>query len=138
VTVTPETRLGTVAELFRRHDFKSLPVVADGRRLRGMITQNDLIQHARRDAMGRGGGFAAAVRRMADATGLSPMRAGDVMRTEIAVVSPGDGIGGLIGLMADRGAQAVPVVDDDRVVGVVTRSDLIALLARRSLVAGPQ
>lgn len=137
VTVAPQTRLGTVAELFRRHDFKSLPVVADGSRLRGLITQNDLIQHARRDALGRGGGFAAAMRRMADATGLSPMRAGDVMRTEIAIVSPGDGIGGLIGLMADKGAQAVPVVDHDRLVGIVTRSDLIALLARRSLLTRP-
>jgi CBS domain-containing membrane protein len=48
VSGSQNTRLGTVADLFRRHRLKTVPVVDSGDRLRGIITQNDLIQRARR------------------------------------------------------------------------------------------
>jgi CBS domain-containing membrane protein len=33
--------------------------------------------------------------------------------------------------MSDGGAEAVPVVDSGRIVGIVTRSDLVSALAHR-------
>ncbi|WP_232059105.1 CBS domain-containing protein [Kineobactrum salinum] len=38
-------------------------------------------------------------------------------------------MGALIPLLADHGVQAVPINADERLVGVVTRSDLLAVLA---------
>ena len=55
------------------------------------------------------------------------------MTAELRQVSPHDGIGVLVQLLADGGIQAAPVVDGDRLVGVVTRSDLIAALARQTV-----
>lgn len=134
VSVTPETRLGVVADLFRQHRFKTLPVVAEGGKLCGIITQNDLIQRARGEALGSGTGFAAAMTRLADVA-RGGLRAGDIMTAELRTVTPEDGIGILVHLLADDGVQATPVVAGDRLAGIVTRSDLLAVLARQTLLA---
>ena len=135
VTVTPETRLGRVADLFREHRFKTLPVVEGGGRLRGIITQNDLIQRTRGDAALRRDSFASALLGMLD-TVRGALVARDVMTAEVQTVAPGNGIGILVHLLADGGVQAAPVVVDGRLEGIVTRSDLLAVLARRTLLAG--
>jgi CBS domain-containing membrane protein len=136
VTVIPETGLGMVADLFRRHRFKTLPVVDDSGDLCGIITQNDLIQRAQLDSVRGGLGFARSLRRLASPARKAGPRARDIMTTDLRDVGPGDGIGGLIRLLADGGVQAAPVVEGARLVGIVTRSDLIAVLARQTLLAG--
>lgn len=136
VTIAPDTRLGIVADLFRRHRFKTLPVVdADGA-LRGIITQNDLIQRARLDSVSGGTGFATSLTRLADTARGGRLRAHDIMTTDLHTVRPADGVGLLVQLLADGGVQAAPVVEGAHLVGIVTRSDLIAVLARRTLLAG--
>lgn len=135
VSVSPETRLGRVADLFRRHRFKTLPVVEGDGRLCGIITQNDLIQRARGDALLRGDSFASGLLGM-----LNTVRGGlvarDVMTARVRAVAPDDGIGTLVQLLADGGVQAAPVVASGRLHGIVNRSDLLAVLARRTVLAG--
>lgn len=131
VSVSPYTRLGTVADLFRRHHFKTVPVVYAGDELCGIITQNDLIQRAREDALAHRQGFAAAMSRLAGAAIRNRTCAADIMTTDLVTVGPDDRVGDLIRLLADGGVQAVPVVEHGRLVGIVTRSDLIAVLARQ-------
>lgn len=136
VTVSPQTRLGIIADLFRRHRFKTLPVVESDGTLCGIITQNDLIQRARHDSMSRGGRFATSLTHLADTARDGRLRACDVMTPDLRIVEAEDGIGTLVQLLADGGVQAAPVVEGARLVGIVTRSDLIAVLARRTLLAG--
>lgn len=133
VTVTPDARLRLVADLFQRHDFKTLPVVTGDGRLAGIITQNDLIQRARRAALGAS--FADSLGRVLGAARIGGLRARDIMRQDLPNVAPADGVGVLVQLLADGGVQAAPVVEADRLVGIVTRSDLIAVLARQTLLA---
>ncbi|MDR9395734.1 MAG: HPP family protein [Roseovarius sp.] len=135
VTVTPATRLGRVADLFREHRFKTLPVVEPDSTLCGIITQNDLIQRARGDAALRHDGFASALLGMLDSV-RGGLVARDVMTTDLRTVAPADGIGALVHLLADGGVQAAPVVTAARLDGIATRSDLLAVLARRTVLAG--
>ena len=58
------------------------------------------------------------------------------MTTELGTVRPDEGIGVLVQLLADGGVQAAPVVESARLVGIVTRSDLIAVLTRQTPIAG--
>jgi CBS domain-containing membrane protein len=74
--------------------------------------------------------------RLARAARGDRMRAGDIMTTDLTTVRPGDGVGVLVRLLADGGVQAGRVVEGGRLVGVVTRSDLIAVLARRTMLDG--
>lgn len=135
VSVAPDTRLGAIADLFRRHRFKTIPVVSGDRRLEGIISQNDLIQRARDLTLPEAGGFARSLRMLLDAGGRG-LAARDVMTAGLRTVAPGDGIGVLVQLLADGGVQAAPVVEGGRLVGIVTRSDLLAVLAHRTVLAG--
>ncbi|TWI35837.1 HPP family protein [Paracoccus sulfuroxidans] len=140
VAVRVGTRLSVLADLFRKHDFKTVPVVGAQGRLRGLISQNDLIQRARDHATSHHNSFAAAMGALARATVRGSMRAGDIMRRDPKAVAPSTPIGELIPMLADQGLQAVPVVQDERLVGIVTRSDMMRVLAQgltlRPLIAG--
>jgi CBS domain-containing membrane protein len=130
VTVGPEASLGQVAEIFRTRGFTSLPVV-DGDRLLGLIFQIDLIRRARDDAFRKHHSLLAALMRLIDDHRATAPRAGDIVQDAGVRVAPDLPVGGLLPLLADGGAEAVPVVDGSRIVGIVTRSDLVSALARR-------
>lgn len=135
VRVAPATRLRVVADLFRRHAFKALPVCDTGDRLVGIITQNDLIQRARRDARLEHRSFAEALSGLLR-TPAKPPRARDIMTHDPITVLVDTPVGALLHLLADGGVQAVPVLEGARMVGILTRSDLLAVLARDALWAG--
>ena len=132
-TVTPETRLRDVAELFRRHRFKTLPVTGLQGELLGVITQNDLIQRARDEAILHEASFARALSSLLLPGRDAPLRAADIMSPPGETVAPSDSIGVLVKSLADGGVQAIPVVDQGKLTGIVTRSDLLAALAHMPL-----
>ncbi len=126
VTVAPEATLVEVAGLFRAHEFTSPPVVRSDGQLAGVILQIDLIRKAGVEAMHLHRGFARLVTR-----GQQRLRAGDIMQVAMPRATPYTPVGALLPLMSDGGAEAVPVVVDGRIVGIVTRSDLVSALAHR-------
>lgn len=132
-TVTPETRLRDVAELFRRHRFKTLPVTGKSGELLGVITQNDLIQRARSEALLHHETFAQALSALLARRKEAPVYAAQIMSPPGETIGPDDGIGVLVPLLADGGLQAVPVISDGKLAGIVTRSDLISALVHLPL-----
>ncbi|MDO9523938.1 MAG: HPP family protein [Gemmobacter sp.] len=130
VTVTAATPLGTVADLFRDHRIKTLPVVDGTGALLGTISQTDLIQSVRSKALRQHSGFAATLMRLRRLNSGKSLRVGDVMVRGGPTVTAQAPMGDLIAVFAVGGAQAVPVLDEGRLVGIVTRSDLLAVLAR--------
>lgn len=108
VTVLPDTPRDEVAALFVDWGFTSLPVVTRDGEYRGVIFQIHLI---------RGG----------DAT----VPAEALMTTDLPAVSLGTPVGDLLPLLAEGTVDAVPVLRAEMIVGIVTRTDLVAALARR-------
>lgn len=135
VTVHPDTPLTDVAGLFRRHGFTSLPVVQEGDKFLGMIFQIHLIRRGREDAIRQNRGFGAAMARLLDPRRAVPVRASDIMISVTPRVLADTPAGALIPMLAERGCEAVPVLERGRIRGVVTRTDLIAALARQTLSA---
>jgi CBS domain-containing protein len=86
--------------------FKSLPVVDDQGRLVGLVSEADLL--GREPLSGRRGATVAGV-----------------MTQEVITLSPGDTLAHARLLFAERGLRVVPVCDNDNLVGVVSRSDLV-------------
>ncbi|ETD74903.1 CBS domain-containing protein, partial [Rhodobacter capsulatus] len=136
ITVQPETPLAEVAALFRRHRFTSLPVVGAEGRFLGVIFQIHLILRAQADAARRDRGFAAAARRLMDPKRAPGVLAADLMAVAIPRVSPQTPIAALLPMMADGRVDAVPVLQGQAITGIVTRTDLIAALARQTLREG--
>lgn len=133
VSVEPDTPLNEVADLFRTHSFTSLPVVQTGDRFLGVIFQIHLIRRGRDDAMRLERSFTAAMARLLDGDRNVPVRAGEIMTSAVPRATPDTPAGALLPMLADGSCDAVPVLTRGRIVGIVTRTDLIAALARRSL-----
>ncbi|QDY70729.1 CBS domain-containing protein (plasmid) [Qingshengfaniella alkalisoli] len=136
VTVDPRTALSDLADLFRRHRFTSLPVVGSDQTFLGVIFQMHLINQARADALRLDRGYAAALRRLLDRGREIPITAGDIMSVAGPRATTNTPIGALLPMMADGDTDAVPVIEYRKIVGIVTRTDLIAALARSAARGG--
>ena len=53
------------------------------------------------------------------------------MSAPVISVGPAESLKAATQLMVDRAIGALPVVDDGRVVGILTQSDVVTALARR-------
>lgn len=133
VTVGPRTPLRAVAELFARHGFTSLPVVGENGRFLGIIFQLHLIAHDSR--LGEGARFLPRMKRIVLPRDTAE-RAADVMQVAPPIARPDTPIAGLLPYLATHGTDAVPILDGNEIIGIVTQTDLIAALARHSLRAG--
>ncbi len=133
VTVLPETPLAEVADLFRRHKFTSLPVIRPEGLYLGIIFQIHLISRAREDALRLDRDFAVAMKRLIDKGWRNPPNAGDIMSVvgpRAVIETP---IAAPLPLLAKGDVDAVPVLRDGCIVGIVTTTDLIGAMARGSL-----
>ncbi len=133
ITVQPHTSLGEVADLFKRHKFTSLPVVDENSKLLGVIFQMHLISRAREDALRLQRGFVPAFKRLVDRDRDRPVHAMEIMSVTIPRAVASTPIGALLQLMGDGEVDAIPVLEYGELVGIVTRTDLIAALARRTV-----
>jgi acetoin utilization protein AcuB len=116
--VKPRDSVRHARELLERHRVNQLPVVVDGR-LVGILTDRDL-----RDAFPSV--FEETPRRRAG-TGLDPTSAPveDVMTRNVVTLAPADRLVDAARLMRRERIGAIPVVDHGRLVGILTRSDLL-------------
>ncbi|WPY96443.1 HPP family protein (plasmid) [Limimaricola variabilis] len=118
ITVRPDTPLREAARLFRTRAIKSLPVVDVEMRPRGIVLQADLLG----ELEGRNGPMRLRPRR----------KVAEVMRPADQTVPHDLPVGALLDRLAVQGNEVVPVTRDGRLVGILTRSDIIRLLLRGS------
>ncbi|MDP4033256.1 MAG: HPP family protein [Pseudorhodobacter sp.] len=129
VTIPPDTSIDTMAGLFHRRRFKTLPVIdADGS-FRGIVRAVDLVAYqaqawVRVPQPGLISSALQVLRPKAEARD-----AAGIMTTTVPTLAPESPIAPLLLLMADGHQQAVPVVQRGRLLGLITRSDLITGLA---------
>ena len=112
-TVSPDEPLATAARILREHRFHHLPVV-EGGRLVGILSDTDL-RNASLAATPREGGEGEP--------GDRPVR--EVMRTEVWSVTPEDSVEDALLILTRQKFGALPVLDGDRLAGIITRSDLL-------------
>ncbi|PWD41581.1 hypothetical protein ACN93_18165 [Gordonia paraffinivorans] len=129
VTVAPGSTVGELAQMFDTHRFTALPVVTRNGRFLGVVFQIHLVSRLRGGGSGRGPDrvFGRLFRR--DGSSLT---AADVMDTTLPIAAPDAPVAALLPMLAESGCNAVPVLDGDVLVGIVTQTDLIAALARQT------
>ncbi len=123
VTVAPRTSVKQGLRLLDRHHVTALPVVGSDGHLLGVVSEADLLHDAVRHD---------------DRTSLIPHEHAhsaarsveDVMSTLSMTVSPDSDLSEAVELMTGTAVKSLPVVERGRVVGVVSRSDVVHLLAR--------
>ncbi|MCX7567361.1 HPP family protein [Sulfitobacter sp. F26169L] len=133
ITVRATAPLVEVADLFRQHRITSLPVVDENARYLGVIFQMHLIDHARQDASKLHHRFGAAMRQVFENRANTAANAARIMSTHSPRATPDTPLTALLPLMAEGAVDAVPILSDAKIVGIVTRTDLISALARLSI-----
>ena len=118
--VKPLDSIQHARELLVTHRVNQLPVIVDDR-LVGIVTDRDL-----RDAFPSvfdSPGFSGKSR--ASTTDPRTVTVEMVMATDVTTVAPADSIADAARLMRRQRIGALPVVEKERVVGIVTRSDIL-------------
>lgn len=106
ITITPDKRVSQAVKLMQQHNIRHLPVVKDDRMV-GWITSRDL-------------------REVLLASMLEKITVGDVMVEAPITVAPDTSIEEVARLVHDHKIGGMPVVAGDRLVGVITATDLIS------------
>lgn len=115
VTVNPEESLLAVKKIFDNHTFHHLPVVRF-KKIVGIISKTDF-QHFT-------GGMTHASEQ-ADNKMLESKKAEDIMTKGIGKLEPDDRINVALEIFSKNWFHALPVVQNDELVGIVTTQDVI-------------
>jgi len=103
-TVTPDDSIESAARIMRDEDTGALPVVQDGRPV-GMVTDRDIVIRGVAE-----GGSGRSVR--------------DVITERVISVSPDASTREATELMSEHQIRRLPVVENDRLIGIVSLGDL--------------
>jgi CBS domain-containing membrane protein len=133
VTVGPDASLAEIADLFRQYKFTSLPVVDARDQFLGVIFQIHLIAQVREDAHRLKDRFSRVMKRLRRRDDNMVLRGKDIMDSAGPRAGLDTPIAAFLPLMAEGDVDAVPVLVNTRIVGIVTRTDLIGALARNGL-----
>ncbi len=125
VTVGSATSVKDAAELMVAGGFAALPVVDDRGRVVGIVAEADVLRdrlpedpllHVRR--AGLGGGTAP------------PTLVAAVMTREVRSVEPTADLADVARLIVDESLRSVPVIEDQTLVGILSRRDVLRALVR--------
>jgi CBS domain-containing membrane protein len=116
----------------RQRKFKALPVIDRARRVIGIVTTADFMRLANLDQRD---GISTRLRNLVRASGTihsdKPEVVGQIMTRQVRVASASQRVVDLITLFSTEGHHHIPVIDaDQRVVGIITQSDLVRALHR--------
>src|SRR4051812_22415751 len=138
-TLKPDDKVEAAADVLAQKDVGSLPVVDDEGRLVGMLRDDDLIASEARvhvptfiNFLGLGMPFPGEMKHLEqELKKIAGASVRDVMDTDPPTVGPDATLEDVATLMHERNVNSVPVVDvDGKVVGIVTRADLVRDIAR--------
>lgn len=139
LTVGPEVKIPEIARLMRERQISSIPVVDGDGSLLGIITELDLIE---RNAPLREPRYLAVL------SGLIPVsldeyrdykdqvrhvlaiNAEQLMNPEVQTVEPDSDWEEVLKIMMNPAVLSLPVIANEQVIGIVTRTDLVRVIER--------
>lgn len=125
-TLKRNDKLTLADDIMRLGRVRHLPVIEDdGQLLVGIVTQRDLFRDALAQALGYG--------RHAQRKILDTLSVKDVMATEVVTIRPDASLAYAARLLTERKIGCLPVVENGRLVGILTEGDFVALIARGDL-----
>jgi CBS domain-containing membrane protein len=113
--------LATVSDLMDEHSVRHIPVVDGEGRLLGLVSHRDLLRSALRGQPGLPPEIAKNL--------LLATTAGQIMTRDPRTAGPEDDIRQAAQVMLDHKYGCLPVVENGRLVGIITESDFVRFLA---------
>ncbi|MFG2030745.1 CBS domain-containing protein [Streptomyces sp. NPDC048825] len=138
VSVRRETGFKDIAEHLAEHDITAVPVVDDQSRPVGVVSEADLLRKQESQA-DPGGHLAAAHLLPAERAKARGLTAEGLMTSPAVTARPQWSVVEAARAMARHHVKRLPVVDDaGRLVGIISRTDLLRVFLRRDLTIGEE
>jgi CBS domain-containing protein len=138
VTVSPETTVEEVVRVLKTHELPGVPVVNEGGRCVGIVTEADLVLADEEGDLH----IPHYIELMGGVVFLEPLRrfeerlrkavastAQDMMTEDPVTVDASASVRDAARIIAEKSHNRLPVVEHGRLVGVVTRVDVLQALA---------
>ncbi|MEO2266076.1 CBS domain-containing protein [Pseudoalteromonas sp. YIC-656] len=119
VTIAPDATLHQAHEVMREHNIRHIPVVGEDQQLLGMLTQKVMIAQVMKIISVFG---ASALERKEKQTLVS-----EIMSTDFDSVAPQEPLIDIAKFFLTNRHGCMPVVSDDKLVGLLTSSDFVRL-----------
>jgi CBS domain-containing membrane protein len=121
-TLKRNDKLTLADDIMRLGRVRHLPVLDDDdKTLVGIVTQRDLFRDALAQALGYG--------RHAQRQLLDSLAVKDVMTTEVVTIRPDASLVYAARVLTEKKIGCLPVVENGRLVGILTEGDFVALVA---------
>lgn len=133
IAVTPETSIAEVAKLFVDRGISGAPVIDGEGKLVGMISEGDLMRRRETGTVRQPSwwlrNFGSDTELAAEYRRSHGLRVRDVMTTNVIQVAPEATIGDVADALERHRIKRVPVVRNGQVVGVISRANIMRVLA---------
>lgn len=132
VTATKATTVRELAQIFESRHFGSLPLVDENGRLTGIVTASDLIEQGRSLHIPTVISLFDWVIPLESERSLerelqkmTAQTAGEICSTDVVTIEATDPVSKAADTMSNHKLHALPVVDGDKLIGIVSRIDII-------------
>ena len=136
VMVNKDQLISDLSKLFIENHFNGVPVLDDAGKVVGVVTQGDLIEQNKNlhiptvialfDAVL----FLDSEKKFeTDVKKLTGSKIEDIYHKNPITVSPDTDINEITTLMAEKDVHTLPVLDDDKLVGIIGKRDVIRAMA---------
>lgn len=129
ITIDPEAPLETAAAVMQEREVRHLPVVDEAGRLVGLIGDRDLRGALLAPALAEHLSGAAQRRLRGLVGALANLRVRDAMTWDAVTIDPQAPVARAAAVMFEGRIGCLPVVEDRRLVGIVTERDVLKALA---------
>jgi CBS domain-containing protein len=133
ITVTPETAIVDAANTMLRKHVSGLPVVDAKGKLVGIVSEGDFIRRSEIGTQRKRGKFLKFIlgpgKAAADFVHEHGRKVAEIMTAEPLTISEGTQLEEIVELMEKNGIKRLPVMRGDKLVGIVSRSNLLQAVA---------
>ncbi|MDH3703009.1 MAG: CBS domain-containing protein [Alphaproteobacteria bacterium] len=135
ISVSPDTPVRDIAGILLTHRISAVPVVDGENRPVGIVSEGDLMRRGEIETENRRSWWLEALHsaedKAAEYVKSHGMIAGDVMIRDVVTVAEDTPVDEIAALLEKRHVKRVPVLRDGKLVGIVSRANLLQGLARK-------
>jgi CBS domain-containing protein len=133
ITIGPDEDVSRAAQMLADHDISALPVVDEQRRMLGILSEADLLRREEIGTEKRRPAWLEAVtpssRLAADYSKAHGRKVRELMSETVITAAPDALLSEIAALLERKRIKRVPIVEDGKLVGIVSRANLIQALA---------
>jgi len=135
ITVSPEMDIHKLAKLFMKRNISGAPVVDKNGKLLGVVKEEGLIFQDKKvhlpTFINLSFGFLTlgTKRYSEEIKKITAIKVSSIMEKDIVTICSNTGIEDVATLMIEKGIFYLPVVDKNKLVGVITKKDIVCAIA---------